>query len=114
MLANTLTTSYRHDFNWWEQTFAYFTFDKLSSDRFNHFVVYWDQSTGYTRDEWDVYYKTNYSFDYVSDYAKSPSRSLEGLKDYFYYSKDNTEDYINKLWPREMVYVYAVNRGDTP
>ena len=50
----------------------------------------------------------------MNHYNKGPRRSLSGLYDYFYYSKINTEEYVNKLWPREMVYVYAVNKGDTP
>ena len=42
MIANTLSTNYRHFFNWDEQTFAYFTIEKTGSERYQNTNVYWD------------------------------------------------------------------------
>ena len=62
MIANTLSTNYRSFFNWDEQTYAYFTIEKMGSERYHNINVYWDQSTGLQRDEWDVWFLNNTSY----------------------------------------------------
>ena len=45
MLANTLTTDYRHFFDYKENTFAYWAFYKFESERNTDLVTYWNQDT---------------------------------------------------------------------
>ena len=70
MLANTLTTDYRHFFDWKQQTFAYLTVEKPMSARFDRLKVYWNQSKYLRRDGWDTLFWQN-NFTYFSEYNQT-------------------------------------------
>ena len=42
MLANTLTNDYRHYFNWFDQTFAYWSISKFAPEEFDNLKILWD------------------------------------------------------------------------
>ena len=55
-----------------------------------------------------MWYTGNTSFDYLTMYNRAPTRT--SLKNF-----DSFDDFATmlKLWPRENVYVYVLNRADT-
>ena len=110
MLANTLSNDYRHFFNWFDQTFAYWSVAKYAPERLDNLQILWDQTTEIREDEWDQVYKNNTSFSYTRDYDKIPVNSTLGLTEF-----DIKElNQVQLLWPREMIYLYVINKGQTP
>ena len=109
MLANTLNTTYRHYFNWYDQSFVYWTALKLGSQRFDKINLLWDQRQQLVSDKYDKRYYDNISFDYVDHYKKEPAYDMAatGLYNFAGYNQ------LQYLWPREMIYLYAINQGET-
>ena len=65
------------------------------------------------KDAWDVRFMNNTSYQYNNHYRKGPKNSFSGLSDFFSsFSYDTTP--VKKLWPREMLYLYALNRDEYP
>lgn len=78
------------------------------SERHSGLRFYWDQSTDLKEDSWDVWYEANTSFDYLEMYKRGPTRkSTTGFDSFDKFSQ------MLKLWPRENVYVYVLNRAET-
>ena len=110
MLANTLTTDYRHFFDYKENTFAYWAFYKFESERNTDLVTYWNQDTIWKRDKWDKMFVNNTSYQYVNRYdAAQNISSMSSIG-----SDISQMPEVHKLWPRESEYFYVLNRGDTP
>ena len=42
MLANTLTTDYRHYFNWFDTTYAYWSVSKYATEEYDTLMILWD------------------------------------------------------------------------